>query len=289
MSNGNADSASFLSSVVHATDFSPASERAFAHALAIAVLRRASLALLHVTSDGHRDWTGFPAVRKTLERWNLLAPGTKQEEVLDAVGVRVSKIEIASRFPSLAVASYLDAHPADLLVVATEGREGVGRWLHGSKAEAMARWSRTMTLFVPADAPRGFVAAADGTLTLESVLVPVDRTPEPSAAIELARRTAEVAGDGEVRIALLHVGDEASMPQLTTRDGAGWKFERECRPGDPVEEIVAAADRLRASLVVMPTAGRHGVFEALRGSTTERVLRRASCPVLAVPAAAGAD
>jgi len=289
MPTDNADSAPFLSSVVHATDFSPASERAFAHALAIAVRRRASLALLHVTSDGHRDWTGFPAVRKTLERWNLLAPGSKQEEVLAAVGVRVSKIEIASRFPSLAVAAYIDSHPTDLLVVATEGREGVGRWLHGSKAEAMARWSGTMTLFVPADARRGLVAAADGSLTLESVLVPVDRTPEPSAAIELARRAAELAGDGEVRIALLHVGDEASTPRPAARDGAGWKFERECRPGDPVEEIVRAAERRSADLVVMPTAGRHGVFEALRGSTTERVLRRAPCPVLAVPAAARGD
>jgi nucleotide-binding universal stress UspA family protein len=34
----------------------------------------------------------------------------------------------------------------------------------------------------------------------------------------------------------------------------------------------------------MPTAGREGVFDALRGSTTERVLRRAPCPLLAVPA-----
>src|SRR6185436_20503578 len=97
-----ASSLKFLESVVHATDFSPASERAFAHALAIAVLRRTTLTLLHVTSDGHRDWTGFPAVRKTLERWKLLPPGSKQEDVLAAVGVRVSKIEISSRFPSLA-------------------------------------------------------------------------------------------------------------------------------------------------------------------------------------------
>jgi len=52
-----------------------------------------------------------------------------------------------------------------------------------------------------------------------------------------------------------------------------------------VEQIVATADALNAELIVMPTAGRAGVFEALRGSTTERVLRHASCPLLAVPAA----
>ncbi|HEX5048087.1 MAG TPA: universal stress protein [Gammaproteobacteria bacterium] len=280
----NAMPMGFLESVVHATDFSPASERAFAHALAIAVLRRTELTLLHVTSGEHRDWTGFPAVRKTLERWNLLPPGSKQEDVLAAVGVRVSKIEISSRFPSLAVASWLESHPTDLLVVATEGREGVARWLHSSKAEAMARWSRTMTLFVPADAERSIVSAADGRLQLGSVLVPVDRLPDPSAAIELARRAADVVGDGEVKIGLLHVGDAASMPRLATEDGPRWKFEREVRAGDPVDEIVTAAARRAADLLVMPTAGRHGVFEALSGSTTERVLRRAPCPVLAVPA-----
>ena len=56
------------------------------------------------------------------------------------------------------------------------------------------------------------------------------------------------------------------------------------RDGDPVTEILAAADVVRADLVVMATAGRAGVFEALSGSTTERVLRRARSAVLAVPA-----
>ena len=35
----------------------------------------------------------------------------------------------------------------------------------------------------------------------------------------------------------------------------------------------------------MATEGRHGVVDALRGSVTERVVRDAPCPVLAVPAA----
>jgi len=34
----------------------------------------------------------------------------------------------------------------------------------------------------------------------------------------------------------------------------------------------------------MPTAGRYGFPDAVRGSTTERVLRHAPCPVLSVPA-----
>jgi nucleotide-binding universal stress UspA family protein len=34
----------------------------------------------------------------------------------------------------------------------------------------------------------------------------------------------------------------------------------------------------------MPTEGRHGVVDAMRGNVTERVVRGAPCPVLAVPA-----
>ena len=54
-----------------------------------------------------------------------------------------------------------------------------------------------------------------------------------------------------------------------------------CVAGDPVAAILAeAAD---ADLIAMPTAGRQGFKDALRGSTTERVIAQASCPVLALP------
>ena len=272
-----------VESVVHPTDFSAASERAFAHALAIALLRQASLALLHVDKDHHHGWNEFPHVRATLERWNLLKPGSTQADVFAELGVRVSKHALSSRFPAVAVQRYLERSPADLLVVATEGREGLARWLHGSVAEAMARWSKTMTLFVPNRAQRNMVSPADGSLTLANVLVPLDHSPDPRAAIEFARRVVEIGGDSGV-ITLLHVGAEGGMPHVAAADGDGWTFRRMFRHGDPVEQIMASADEVEADLIVMATAGRAGVFDALRGSTTERVLRRAQCPLLAVPA-----
>jgi nucleotide-binding universal stress UspA family protein len=278
----------FVRSVVLATDFSAAGERAFAHALGLALLAQGDLTILHVASGGtDSDWRRFPAVRKTLERWKLLDPGSAQEDVFPKLGVQVRKIGIESKFPAMALARHLDREPADLLVVATEGREGIARWLRGSVAEAMARWSRTMTLFVPAEAKRSIVAVADGNLTLENVLIPVDRTPNPAAAIEFARRGARYLSDSRATITLLHVGGVDGMPSLTLEDGPEWSFARLTREGDPVEQIEAAAELVRAELIVMPTHGRHGVFDALRGSTTEQVVRRASCPVLAVPAARG--
>ena len=48
------------------------------------------------------------------------------------------------------------------------------------------------------------------------------------------------------------------------------------RSGNVVNTIVDTAIELDVDLIGMPTAGHHGVFDALRGSTTERVLRGAS-------------
>jgi nucleotide-binding universal stress UspA family protein len=54
------------------------------------------------------------------------------------------------------------------------------------------------------------------------------------------------------------------------------------RAGKPYEEIVTAAKRLEADLIIISTHGRTGLKHALLGSTTERVVRYAPCPVLVV-------
>ena len=64
----SADEVPFVQTIVHPTDFSAASERAFAHALGVAILRRASLTILHVGSESQTDWSRFPGVRAMLER-----------------------------------------------------------------------------------------------------------------------------------------------------------------------------------------------------------------------------
>jgi nucleotide-binding universal stress UspA family protein len=51
-----------------------------------------------------------------------------------------------------------------------------------------------------------------------------------------------------------------------------------------VDEILKAEANWRPDLMVLATQGHIGFLDALRGSTTERVLRGAHCPVLSVPA-----
>ena len=75
------DEVPFVQTIVHPTDFSAASESAFAHALAVALLRRGSLTILHVGSESETDWSRFPGVRAMLARWGLLAPGSTQAAV----------------------------------------------------------------------------------------------------------------------------------------------------------------------------------------------------------------
>jgi nucleotide-binding universal stress UspA family protein len=53
--------------------------------------------------------------------------------------------------------------------------------------------------------------------------------------------------------------------------------------GRPAEEIVQYAKDNDAEIIIMSTHGYSGIKHVVMGSTTEAVLRKAECPVLAVP------
>ena len=270
----------FITSVLHPTDFSPGSDQAFAHALAIAVLRQTEFTILHIGPEKEADveWSRYPAVRKTLERWGMLEAGSRQADVFDKLRVQVVKKAVRSRHPAFAAADLADLETADLIVLATSGAKGGGHWVNRSMAESMARWSGTMTLFVPSSAKRGIISLDTGELRLKNILVPIDRVPDCTAALEIAKRVADLFGDGDVVITALHVGD-VEPPGVVLDDGPGWSWRKEQhKGGDPKVEILAVADRLVADLIIMTTAGHDSVMDALRGSTTEQVLRNAPRP-----------
>ena len=54
--------------------------------------------------------------------------------------------------------------------------------------------------------------------------------------------------------------------------------------GPTVEMILVEAERLRADLIVVGSHGHGAVYDLLIGSTSEGVVRRATVPVLVVPA-----
>ena len=65
-------------------------------------------------------------------------------------------------------------------------------------------------------------------------------------------------------------------------ESAGVRVRSVLREGDPSREIARLAAELPADLLVLGTHGRAGFERFLLGSVTERLLRRAPCPVVAV-------
>lgn len=268
----------FVKSIFHPTDFSKASELAFAHALAVALMRKTKLVIMHARRGEREDWSNFPAVRNTLARWRLLESGSLPSEVFEKLGVRITKAS-AQGDPVRASMHEIQKQKPDLVVLATRGRHGLPIWLKPSLSQAIARRTNTMTLFVPGGC-RGIVSL-DGVINLRRILLPVDHQPEPHEALARATRAAEALGDDCVEIALLHVNG-TEFPRFHRPEGKAWVWKELRREGDVVKGILDAAEE--ADLIVMTTEGRQGIIDAMRGSVTERVVRYAPCPVLAVPA-----
>ena len=138
---------------------------------------------------------------------------------------------------------------------------------------------------------------------IRSILVTTDFSETSYAAFDIAR---EVARRFDARIALLHVLDAQLPPLVFETSGIGvGQFEKtrtdqvESRiervaaqlgtgvetivvSGTPHIEIVRIADDKAIDLVVIATHGRGFLTHAILGSTAERVVRRACCPVLTV-------
>ena len=271
-----------LQSIVHPTDFSDLSARAFAHALRIAIATKSALHALHVEPQQRGEAGTFPEVRRMLIQWGFIEEHETTPEIGAKLGFLVSNIRIDGSRSAQAILDFLDQHATDLLVLGTHGRDGLERLLVGSVAETVLRRSYIPTLFVGSCA-RTFVSEVSGDITLRRILIPVDFSPAPARAVEAVRRFANILTDTDTSIFLLHVGTSAPVIFTASRR---LEFPQPVilRPGPVVRSILDAADEFEVDLIGMPTAGHHGVLDALRGSTTERVLRHAPCPVLAVPA-----
>lgn len=270
-----------IESIFHPSDFSAASEIAFAHALKIALVSGAALDMMHVAADPDADWGDFPGVRETLERWNLIPPGSPKSAVAQ-LGIDVTKIIASSSRPVKACMEFLERHPADLIVLAVRQFEGRMQWLEKSVGGTVARRAGGATLYLPPDV-RGFVSLDDGSLSLRNILVPVATKPQPQAAVEVVMRMISSLQIPPGRVTLLHVGAAEDAPRLSIPASSDWTWHTITQPGEPVEVILQVADATQADLIVMTTEGPHGFLDALRGSTSEQVLRQARCALLALP------
>lgn len=78
--------------------------------------------------------------------------------------------------------------------------------------------------------------------------------------------------------------DEGEDAVKVVKDGApeGVDVETQVLEGNPAVEITKFANENGVDLIVMGTLGKSGIDRILLGSTAEKVIRIASCPVLVI-------
>lgn len=270
-----------VDSLLHPTDLSRASERAFHHALALAIRYAAQFTLLHAVGRRATDnWPDFPSAHDKLAEWQAAGTTLVLEDRIQRS--RISKVAIEIRDPVAASMEYISRNRVDMLVMATEGRRGISRLVRASRAQQLARESRITTLFIP-EGGKDFVSGRTGEVTLQRILVPVDPATDPRPSMLGAVHTAALLEDPSIEITLLHVGgdEEASIVDAPELPFCTWKAVR--RSGQIVPEILSVAEEIDADAIYMSTTWSKAGFGRVEGGVTEAVLRDAPCPVAAIP------
>src|SRR5262249_35826429 len=141
-------------------------------------------------------------------------------------------------------------------------------------------------------------------ISLQRILVPTDFSEHSRKALLYGAAFAEKFG---AELSLLHVFQNLPVFQpdavtmgpvvpgvdltVSTREalqrhvqevGVTVPVRLEVREGSAYEEIVQVAKEAEVDLIVMGTHGRGWLAHVLMGSVTEKVVRRAPCPVLTV-------
>jgi nucleotide-binding universal stress UspA family protein len=144
--------------------------------------------------------------------------------------------------------------------------------------------------------------------TVRSILVPIDFSKYSKAALRTAKAFANLA---DARLDLLHVIDEALHPAFytiaaqsiydidpeidqkaiaemqqmdATIPAEGVEANYHVRDGHPARTIIDFAEEAGNDLIIMSTHGLRGLEHFFMGSVAEKVVRRASVPVLTVKA-----
>jgi nucleotide-binding universal stress UspA family protein len=289
-------------------DGSPLAERALPHALRLARAGQARLILLTaVLAPGYHDAEA---------REEHATARREAEHYLDTVVARLKEggslpgVETCVRdgeAPAV-IAAQAAEQQADLVVIATHGRSGIGRWLYGSVADDVLRHAATPVFLVPAAAPDTW--PADG---VPPVLIPLDGSTLAQEAINAASDLATTLGADVVLVQVveLPVGPVGPFgepyayipydPSAAVTDAKqylegiaailrqrGHRVTVETPVGFAAQEIAAVARERGAGVIAMATRGRGGLARLVLGSVATGTLQRTNVPLLLVgPAVLG--
>ena len=188
---------------------------------------------------------------------------------------------------------------ADVIVMSTHGRTGVGRAIYGSVADEVVRSATVPVLLVRPglkyrlNPPSKVVVPLDGSEIAEAALAPAIELAQALRVSVVLVRAAEapiywVEEESGARTAAPGSEAEAARRYLDAvadrYASAGIVFTGYVTDVAPEEAIIGAAEDYGAGAIAMATHGRSGFARAALGSVAEQVLGRATTPVLLVNA-----
>ena len=291
--------------IICAVDFSASSIRALAHAAAFARWYDAQLTVLHVVPTFEamqvRGDIGDPVrVVTPMPREQVLEEMRRSLD-LGALWPQTSPVA-ESGDPHTVINARALSEKADLIVLGTHGRRGFKRLLLGSVTEAVVRDAPCPVLTVPPHAPAGLPEA----VMFKRILCPIDFSQSALQALGFAL---ELARQADGLVTLIHAIEwlheveprrsaQFNIPEYRTsmvqdaQDRLRTLVAEESRTwveiddvvvfGRAYREVLRTAETKSADLIVMGAQGRGGIDLALFGSTTQQVVRGATCPVLTV-------
>ena len=288
--------------IVVATDFSPTAAIALERACELAKVRGDKLVLAHAVSIEPIPMAGPELLVLPVDYETKIHEASEKALQSLVNETREKGVEVSGALslgpPVDVVLEAVKQHDPELVVIGTRGNSGFKHLLLGSVAEALVRKCPVPVLTIhPED--------HESLAKLRHVILPTDFSDEASHVID--RLGVLLPHDPKPKLTLLHVyqlpvivaplmGFAPEMPVLAedARDeahkaldplaeklrAAGYEVEVIGREGDPSHVISDLTETSDADLVVMGTRGLSKFEQMLLGSTTERVVQHAKCPVL---------
>ena len=283
-----------LKNILFATDFSHAAATALPFAAEIARCYGAKLFAVHAKTPENyalpvtEVWpTANTLLEEQIEHlretMQTQFPGVESEVLLADGGVW-GVVEAAA-----------EQKKADLIVVGTNGRGGIGKFILGSAAEEILRQAKCPVLTVgphsPSDPPRDakfkkIVYATDfGDASPVAAAYAVALAQEHQAHLTLLHviehpKVGELVGPAELEAAALQ-----RLQSMVPGEADLWCEPKAIvRRGTPAEQILQVAEMDQADLIVLGLRNTKGVLGAthLPTAVAHLVISRAPCPVLTV-------
>jgi nucleotide-binding universal stress UspA family protein len=273
-------------------DESPASRAALLEAAHWVRRHGGELTLAHAVFFEAEEYSVAPEqLDRRLRAGELLCTAAR-EKLSAELGVAARTL-LREGEPPEAILDAARDEDADLIVLGTYGRRGLNRMLMGSVTAQVISKARVDVLVVkkPCSDCRG---------AYRSILVPFDGSAFSRAA--LARACALAKCDGAQVAALYAIpryeemigflrteGIQARLTQEAEKivgeavrlgEAAGVAVAASVVEGPASDRIVESVRKAGFDLVVMGSHGHRGMERVLLGSTAERVIVNAACPVL---------